>query len=590
MILDKEVYLKGNSRNIKHYSDLGYDVRANVLFLVKVEHLTHGSTAEVKCQCDTCGVVKNIAWGTLYKYIKGDVNSKYYCLDCCTIKRIETNLERYGGKSPTSSPDIIKKIQETNIERYGVVCSLSNKEINDKTKQTWIDKYGVDSPSKSDVVKDKIKDTNIKRYGVSSPLQNKEIHDKVSNTNLERYGVKNVFEIDDIKEKIKDQMFDKWGMYYTQTDDFKDKSKKTIIERYGVDKYVDSIPYINSLLENKKYKYTNINFIDYSREERKYSIICNDCNSSFLINSDLLNSRVNSDAPICLICNPIGDKYTSSGENRLAEFIVDNGIDIQKTNMKLIHPYHLDIYIESKNIAIEFNGIYWHCDKFKDKNYHLNKYNRCIEKNTTLFQIWEDDWNNRKDIVKSMLLNKLGLIDNKIYARKCVIKIVKSSDKDEFLNNNHIQGKTTSSINLGLYYNDELVSLMTFGKRRTNNKSEFELIRFCNKLNTSIVGGASKLFKYFINNYEYDNIISYSDNSYSNGDIYNLLNFKYVSTSINYYWCDGKNKYHRFNFNKKRLVKQGFDPNKTEDQIMRERSFVKIWGAGNKKWIYTKNG
>ena len=588
MILDKFTYLKGNSKNIKYYTDLGYNVIRNELFEVKIEHLSKSSTAIIKCKCDTCNKINDVEWGSLMKYLKGDINSKYYCATCNKIKRMKTNIERYGGNSPTSSNKVIEKIQQTNLERYGSICTLSNSDVNRKTKETWLKNYGVDNPLKSDIIKDRIKNTNIERYGVDRPLKNIDILNNLKNTNIERYGVDNPSKLDSIKLLIKDVMFEKWGMYYTQTDDFKKKTKKTINEKWGVDNYTHSLDYIKNLLETKKYKYNNIDFIDYSIDERKYSILCKDCNNTFLITNDILYHRVDRDSTICIICNPIGQKYTSEPENKISNFIEENGFKIEKTNNKLINPYHIDILVEDKNIAIEFNGIYWHCDKFKDKKYHINKYNRCAEVGLNLFQIWEDDWNYRKDIIKSMLLNKLGLNKNKIYARNCKIMEVSTKDKNLFLDKNHIQGKTTSSINLGLYLGDELVSLMTFGKRRTNNKLEFELIRFCNILNTTIVGGASKLFNYFLKNFEYDKIISYSDNSYSNGDLYNLLNFKYVSTSINYYWCDGKNRFHRFNFNKKKLVKQGFDPNKTEDQIMKDRSFLKIWGAGNKKWVYNR--
>ncbi len=587
MILDREIYLKGNSRNIKYYTDLGYEVRVNEMFLVKVEHLTKSSTAEIKCECDSCGEIKAIQWGVLVRYIGKEMNRKYYCKKCSTIKRLETNNARYGGNSPTSSPEIIKKIKKTNLERYGVDCTLHSEQSKIAVKKTWNDRYGTDSPLKNDAIRKKISKTNIERYGTEIPLKNAEVYETLKKTNMERYGVDNLFKSEDIQKSISKKMFDKWGMHYTQTEDFKNKSKKTNTERYGAENYANSLDYLKMLLAKKKHKYDNILFLDYSREEKKYSILCKECNEKFNINSDLLASRIANESSVCLKCNPIGDKYVSNAENMISEFLEEKNVQLIRTDMKSISPYHLDIVIEKNKMAIEFNGIYWHSDKFKDKYYHINKYNKCSDADLSLIQIWEDDWNNKRDIVKSILLNKIGMSDQKVYARKCHIKEVHHKEKDSFLEENHIQGKTTSSINLGLYHNNSLISLMTFGKRRTNGKSEFELIRFCNKLNTVVVGAASRLFNFFVKNYEFDKIISYSDNSYSNGDIYKKLNFHYSGTSINYYWCDGKNKYHRFNFNKKRLVAQGFDASKTEDQIMRERGFSKIWGAGNKKWIYT---
>ena len=134
-----------------------------------------------------------------------------------------------------------------------------------------------------------------------------------------------------------------------------------------------------------------------------------------------------------------------------------------------------------------------------------------------------------------------------------------------------------------------MVSVMTFGKRRLNNKDTFELIRFCNKINTNIIGGATKLFSYFLKNYKFENIISYSDKSLFNGGLYLKLGFKNDGdTSLNYYWTDLCKKYHRFNFNKKKLIKLGYDKEKTEDEIMKEIGYHKIWSCGQIRWIYNK--
>ena len=133
---------------------------------------------------------------------------------------------------------------------------------------------------------------------------------------------------------------------------------------------------------------------------------------------------------------------------------------------------------------------------------------------------------------------------------------------------------------------------MTFGNLRKSlgQKSKdgsYELLRFCNKLNTSVVGGSSKLFKYFLNNYPSKEIISYSDLSRSNGDMYLKLGFKLSHTSRpNYYYVVNGIRKHRFNYRKDRLIKDGFDPNKTEIQIMSEQGYYKIFDCGMQKWIW----
>jgi hypothetical protein len=191
-----------------------------------------------------------------------------------------------------------------------------------------------------------------------------------------------------------------------------------------------------------------------------------------------------------------------------------------------------------------------------------------------------------------MILNKLGKTSNKIYGRKTEVKeITDNKLVRNFLETNHLQGFIGSKVKLGLFFNDELVSLMTFGKRRvamgkkSTNDGEFELLRFCNKLNTNVLGGASKLFKYFKNNYNPKEITTYADRSHSIGGLYKQLGFDFIgTTTTNYYYIIDGIRYHRFNFRKDKLIKEGFDPNKTEHQIMIDRKIFRIYDSGNLKY------
>ena len=192
-----------------------------------------------------------------------------------------------------------------------------------------------------------------------------------------------------------------------------------------------------------------------------------------------------------------------------------------------------------------------------------------------------------------MILNKLGKTPNKIYGRKTIIKeIIDNKIVRTFLEINHLQGFIGSKIKLGLYYENKLVSMMIFGKRRVamgkklTNEGEYELLRYCNKLNTNIVGGASKLFKYFIGNFSPKEITTYADRSHSNGNLYETLGFKFISkTQPNYYYIIDGIRHHRFNFRKDKLIKEGFDSNKTEHQIMIDRNIYRIFDSGNLKYI-----
>jgi hypothetical protein len=291
-------------------------------------------------------------------------------------------------------------------------------------------------------------------------------------------------------------------------------------------------------------------------------------------------------------CQKCGFKYNHN-EVLLTNFIQTLNIKTINNSRKIISPLELDVFIPSHNIAIEYNGLYWHSELLKPSNYHLNKTELCEKQGIKLIHIFEDEWLFKQEIVKSRLKNILGLTENKIYARKCMIKEISSKESKQFLIKNHIQGNVNSSIKLGLYYNDELVSIMTFGKGRIalgGKSNQYELLRFCNKLDTIVIGGADKLLKYFIKNYQPKEIISYADRRWSKGDLYEKLGFeKKHNSQPNYWYIINNRREYRFGYRKSILVKKGFDQNKTEHKIMLDRGIYRIYDCGNiayKKTLY----
>lgn len=227
-------------------------------------------------------------------------------------------------------------------------------------------------------------------------------------------------------------------------------------------------------------------------------------------------------------------RQTSSGENELIDFIKSLNFNVVPQR-KILNGKDIDCYIPEKCIGFEYNGCYFHSTLHKESNYHSIKKRIAKKKNIDLYFIWEDDWYNKQDIVKSLIKSKLGLFEQRIYARQCILKIVNINDAKMFLNNNHLQGyNDNGTILLGLYYQNELVSIMTFGKSRFK-KDEMEIIRFANKLNYQVIGGASKLFSYFKKHYLNNNIcVSYAHNDISNGNVYKILGFKEYSNRPSY--------------------------------------------------------
>ena len=279
----------------------------------------------------------------------------------------------------------------------------------------------------------------------------------------------------------------------------------------------------------------------------------------------------------------------------ILEFIKSLGITNISVDDKTLLPNNdpIDIYLKDYKIAIECLDLEKHNELHKDKKYHLQQLNNCIDAHIRLVDIFEDEWINKKDIICSMIKNLVGMTDNKVYARKCSIEEVPTKAARAFFDRNHVQGYVNSSVNLGLFHNGILVSLMTFGKPRLNmgrKKREegiWELVRFANRTDTSVVGGASKLFKYFIKNYQPKIITSYSDKRWSEGKMYRILGFEYShSSEPNYYYVIDKHRENRFKYRKDRLIAAGFDGTKTEHQIMLDRNIYRIYDCGCKVWQF----
>ena len=315
----------------------------------------------------------------------------------------------------------------------------------------------------------------------------------------------------------------------------------------------------------------------YVASDKHVTLKCNECGRTFTIEA---NSLLHGHG-----C-PYHNRNSSLMEKEIAAYIKSLGeFDVFTNDRIVLEGNELDIFIPSKNIAVEFDGLYWHSEIVKDKNYHLNKTKACEKKGIRLIHIFEDEWILRKNIVKSLISNILGFTTNKIYARKCEIKDVPYDEALIFLDDNHLQGKCQSTIRYGLYYNNELVSLMTFGKSRHfigNGKYQYELLRFCNKKDTVVIGGASKLFKHFISEYNPSSIVSYADRRWSQGNLYNNLGFTFLHYSKpNYYYVIGNERKNRFNFRKSELIKKYKCPqNMSEREFCYKQKWYRIYDCG----------
>lgn len=306
----------------------------------------------------------------------------------------------------------------------------------------------------------------------------------------------------------------------------------------------------------------------------------------------------------CPDCFPVRSKNQYEVYRHILKYIDEEKILYDKR--KTLDGSELDIEIKTHNIAIEYNGIEFHSfgknshvpfnnysdERFK-KNSHLIKTEQCEEIDIQLFHIFSNEWKNNRQAWESVLENSLGK-SNRIFARKTLVKEVSNKEAKEFQELNHLQGSVNASIKLGLYYNDELVSLMTFGKSRYSKDAEYELLRFCNKLNTQVTGGASKLLKYFERNYNPRSLISYANRRWSRGNLYDKLGFEFShNTKPNYFYfktgSDVLESRVKFQKHKLRYILETFNPDLTETENMYNNDYRKIYDSGNKVYIKTFN-
>lgn len=496
--------------------------------------------------------------------------SKRVTIDECIL------IEMYR-KQQLSIPEISRKLSipratvYNNIKRYklcrSIKDSLSISRIAKKRKQRVVQKYGVKNVSQLDAIKKKKEQSSLKKYGVKNVRSASEIKMKIERTICLNYNVKNRSEF---RQKIQQQI----------------NNQRFINKQTQITESLKLFPEL-SLIHYESQTNSALNEVH---------LFCNNCGKNVTVQKQLFDKRIKNDITPCTECVSF-KKGTSQLEKELQDFIRTLGVRIQVNTRKVIAPKELDIFLPDFNLAIEFNGLYWHSDAHEriHKMYHVEKTVACELKQIQLIHVWENDWIYKREIVMSRLKNLIHQTSRRIFARKCQVREVTNSVAREFFNRNHLQGFVGACKHYALYYDEEIVSCMSFGQLRRSLGSQtdsdsYELLRFCNLINTVVVGSANKLFKYFIKCAQPKFILSYASREWSTNiysTIYDKLGFKFDGvTQPNYsYYKDGA-LFHRFNFRKDKLVREGFDSNKTEKQIMKERLFFRIYNVGNLKYVY----
>jgi hypothetical protein len=487
--------------------------------------------------------------------IYNDINAKTYCPTCNTtlakFRGFKIGYRYCSVRCSQNSEEVKQTVSANNIARYGVPAFTQTERFKFKSKKTWMAKYGVDNPSKAKEISIKKQNTCILNHGVPWPQQSNEIRNKSIQSNLIKYGTDNPQKSKEIQEKtIATRLNLEFKRFFNDT-----RLSKYIIPQFSVN--------------------------DYKGIDFEYEFICKRCNSTF---KDVLRGGK---IPRCYDCYPI--QNTSKVEIEIADFVRTLDPNIVTNIFSVIHPQELDIYSEKHKIAIEYNGLYWHSEinGGKDSKYHLGKTKLCEEKGINLIHISESEWLQYEFIIKNKLRYIFGKELNKLSARKCDIVELDTKESKDFLNQYHIQGYLPSNIKLGLKFENKLVAVMTFGVRKIFKNQGWELTRYATT--GSIVGGFSKLLKYFETKYKPDNLVSYALRNWTmiNNNVYEQTGFNLISYGVpNYKYIKNSNIYSRLEFQKHKLKDklESFEPTLTEWENMQLNGYDRIWDSGSLKY------
>jgi len=458
-----------------------------------------------------------------------------------------------------------------------------------RQQQTLMEKYGVDQVAKIPGVKQRRLATMQQKYGALVSPRTRQAAQQRSEqlqvlgraTLMARHGVSNPGQLPDHAAKCQRTSLENHGApHYRQSQQFRDQQARDRQQRW-----CQFAPPTITVLDvqdaepEKTQKYPHANALIRFR--------CDQCGGSQSLASETFRWRVQNTGTSCVKCANI--QQGSAAENHIRQYIHSLGFETQD-HVRSLDGREIDIFIPVAGLGIEYHGLFWHNDLRQDPRYHVSKLESALRNNIRLIQIFEDEWVHHADIVRGRLAHMLGRGGQRLQARHCVVREITADQAREFLQLNHIQGPARSTVKLGLFHQDRLVSVMTFAmlsraKGHVSRPGHWELSRFCHDLSLSVVGGASKLFTHFVRTHAPEQVLSFADRRWSQGDLYGQLGFEHTGdTDINYWYIDlaKTRRIHRYQLRKC----SDDDPGLTEYENRLRQGYLRIHDCGSSRWIW----
>lgn len=450
--------------------------------------------------CPVCG--KPVLWNTTSK------NVKPCCKECSRALTRKKNMEKYGVEHPMQLQEVREK-QQASVKAH----------------------FGVEHPLQCQELKEKAVQTNREKFGTDWALGNREFHEKCFDTMEKKYGYRTSFESPELMAKARETMIRKYGVDNPRKIYEVDKRRRTTCSiLYGSENPMQNTK-VSSKAKRTRLKNNNGVFWTQSMQDKAVATNMKRYGTDNASKSEVIKERIRKSCmdkygvPYGCMVEGAKPQRISKINKKFQQYLAENSIE--STLEVNIGNKFFDLYIPACKTVVEIDPSYTHntegCNHFNHKiplDYHISKTQIAMKNEYRCIHVF--DWDDWDKVIQLVTPTK------RIYARECqLVKVVDDKVANKFIKENHLQGQARGALlTLGLACNDELVQCMSFGLSRYNKNYTYELLRLCSKQGVSVLGGASKMFKFATQQLELDSIISYCDASKFTGKVYEAMGMK----------------------------------------------------------------